>query len=149
MFYLKMHSIHFIYKYMVSDMWQRTIQMVREETRCCHFISSKGSFICTNPQTGEHIPLPVVEHWLERKIAQWVHHEGLIQWLITLCVNALTTELHLAPTFYKGVPPTNVPVAQIIPSSSIWRQLKHSSTCTSPWTVTLTLTNMILTLIWP
>ena len=22
---------------------------------------------------------PVVEHWLEREIAQWVHNEGLIQ----------------------------------------------------------------------
>ena len=22
---------------------------------------------------------PVVEHWLEREIAQWVHHEGLIR----------------------------------------------------------------------
>ena len=22
---------------------------------------------------------PVVEHWLEREIAQWVHHEGSIQ----------------------------------------------------------------------
>ena len=22
---------------------------------------------------------PVVEHWMEREIAQWVHHEGLIQ----------------------------------------------------------------------
>ena len=39
-------------------------------------INSKGSFICTIPQTGEHIPwrvLPVVEHWMEREIAQWVH----------------------------------------------------------------------------
>ena len=22
---------------------------------------------------------PIVEHWLEREIAQWVHHEGSIQ----------------------------------------------------------------------
>ena len=39
-------------------------------------INSKGSFICTIPQTGLHIPrhlLHVVEHWLERVIAQWVH----------------------------------------------------------------------------
>ena len=35
-------------------------------------ISSKGSFICTIPQTGWHIPRPLV-HWLEREIAQWVH----------------------------------------------------------------------------
>ena len=40
-------------------------------------ISSKGSFICTIPQTGYHTTVfvvPVVEHWLERGIAQWVHH---------------------------------------------------------------------------
>ena len=23
--------------------------------------------------------IPVVEHWLEQDIAQWVHHEGLIR----------------------------------------------------------------------
>ena len=34
---------------------------------------------------------PVVEHWLEREIAQWVH--PIAPW-----ANAITTELHLAPT---------------------------------------------------
>ena len=32
MFYLMMHSTHFIYGYMASDIWQRTIQIAREET---------------------------------------------------------------------------------------------------------------------
>ena len=40
-------------------------------------INSKGSFICTIPQTGLHTPqpfvTPVVEHWLEQEIAQWVY----------------------------------------------------------------------------
>ena len=36
MFYLTKHSTHFIYGYMASDIWQRTIQIVREETRCRH-----------------------------------------------------------------------------------------------------------------
>ena len=45
---------------------------------------------------------PVVEHWLERENAQWVHHEGSIRRLIAPWVNALTTELHLAPC-PKGV----------------------------------------------
>ena len=40
---------------------------------------------------------PVVEHWLEREIAQWVHHEGSIRGPIAPRANALTTELHLAP----------------------------------------------------
>ena len=33
MFYLMMHSTHFIYSYMVSNIWLRTILIVREETR--------------------------------------------------------------------------------------------------------------------
>ena len=33
---------------------------------------------------------PVVEHWLEREIAQWFHP-----------MKALTTELHIAPNGYK------------------------------------------------
>ena len=36
MFYLTTHSTHFIYGYMASDICQRTIQIAREETRCCH-----------------------------------------------------------------------------------------------------------------
>ena len=40
---------------------------------------------------------PVVEHWLEQVIAQWVHHEGSIRRPIAPCANVLTTELHLAP----------------------------------------------------
>ena len=36
MFYLTMHSTHFIYGYMASDIWLRTILIVRKETRCCH-----------------------------------------------------------------------------------------------------------------
>ena len=85
------HSTHFIYGYMVSDIWLRTILIVRKEseremfyltTHSTHFIygymasdmvkdhsvsekgnplpphrlllsiNSKGSFICTIPQTG-------------------------------------------------------------------------------------------------
>ena len=36
MFYLTTHSTHFIYGYMASDIWLRTTQIVREETRCRH-----------------------------------------------------------------------------------------------------------------
>ena len=42
-------------------------------------ISSNGSFICTILQTGwlipRHFGTPVVEHWLEREIAQWRIHQ--------------------------------------------------------------------------
>ena len=36
MFYLTTHSTHFIYGYMASDIWLRTILIVRNETRCHH-----------------------------------------------------------------------------------------------------------------
>ena len=36
MFYLTTHSAHFIYGYMASDIWLRTIQIAIEETRCRH-----------------------------------------------------------------------------------------------------------------
>ena len=43
-------------------------------------ISRKGSFICTDRITHTTaFVTPVVEHWLEREIAQWVHHEGSIR----------------------------------------------------------------------
>ena len=34
MFYLTTHSTHFIYGYMVLEIWLRTILIVRKETRC-------------------------------------------------------------------------------------------------------------------
>ena len=36
MFYLTTHSTHFIYGYMASDIWLRTILIVRKGTRCRH-----------------------------------------------------------------------------------------------------------------
>ena len=36
MFYLRTHSTHFTYSYMASDIWLRTILIVRKETCCCH-----------------------------------------------------------------------------------------------------------------
>ena len=36
MFYLTTHSTHFFYSYIASDIWLRTILIVRKETRCCH-----------------------------------------------------------------------------------------------------------------
>ena len=90
MFYLTTHSTHFIYGYMASNIWLRTILIVRRKERNVLFndalntfylrlygvrhmvkdhsdsekgnplpphmllflINSKGSFICTIPQTG-------------------------------------------------------------------------------------------------
>ena len=41
---------------------------------------------------------PDVEHWLEQKIALWIHHEESIHHgLLTPGTNPVITELHLAP----------------------------------------------------
>ena len=67
MFYLTTHSTHFIYGYMGSDIWLRTILIVRKETRWRHIVYTDRITHTTAFVT------PVVEHWLEREIAQWVH----------------------------------------------------------------------------
>ena len=55
MFYLTTHSTHFIYGYMASDIWLRTTDSERGNPLPPHrlllLINSKGSFICTIPQT--------------------------------------------------------------------------------------------------
>ena len=80
MFYLTTHSTHFIYGYMASDIWLRTILIVREETRCRHigysFRLARFFYMHHSTDRIAHTTAfvtPVVEHWLEREIAQWVH----------------------------------------------------------------------------
>ena len=81
MFYLTTHSTHFIYGYMASDIWLRTILIVRKETRCRHIGYSYRLtarvllYAPSHRQDNIYHGLcsPVVEHWLERQIAQWVH----------------------------------------------------------------------------
>ena len=48
-------------------------------------ISSKGYFICIITDRITHtmaFVTPVVEKWLEREIAQWIHHEELMSTLL-------------------------------------------------------------------
>ena len=80
MFYLTTHSTHFVYGYMASDIWLWIILIVRKETRCRHIrllfpINSKFFYMHHPTDRIAHTTTfvtPVVEHWLERKIAQWV-----------------------------------------------------------------------------
>ena len=63
-------------------------------------ISSMGSFICTIPDRIVHTTAfvtPVMEHWLEREIAQWVHPMKDQSDNPSHHEQTLTTELHLAP----------------------------------------------------
>ena len=81
MFYLTTHSTHFIHGYMASDIWLRTILIVREETHCCHTgysfrLAARVLLYAPSHRQDSNITAfvtPVVEHWLEREIAQWVH----------------------------------------------------------------------------
>ena len=81
MFYLTTHSTHFIYGYMASDIWLRTILIVRKETRCRHIgysyrLAARVLLYAPSHRqdnTYHGLVTPVVEHWLEREIAQWVN----------------------------------------------------------------------------
>ena len=81
MFYLTTHSTYFIYGYMASDSEKRN--PLPSLHGLLFPISSNGSFICAIPQnTIAHATAfvtPVVDHWLEREICQWVHNEGSIR----------------------------------------------------------------------
>ena len=76
MFYLTTHSTHFIYGYMASDIWLRTIMIVRKETRCRHigysYRLTARVLLYAPSHRQDNFVTPVVEHWLEREIAQWL-----------------------------------------------------------------------------
>ena len=76
MFYLGTHSTNFIYGYMASDMVMNHSDSERRNPVPPHelffLFSSKGSFICTIPQTGYHITRPLWHHNLG-PIITYVH----------------------------------------------------------------------------
>ena len=84
MLYLLTHSTHVIYGY-----------MVREETCFCHIGYSFYMHHYTDriAHTTAFVT-PVVEHWLKREIAQWVHHEGLIPSVIYYHRHCLQEDSH-------------------------------------------------------
>ena len=83
MFYLTTHSTHFILRlygvgHMVKDHSDSERGNPLPQHGLLFQINSKGSFMCTIHPTDRiaHTTVfitPVVEHWLEREIAQWVH----------------------------------------------------------------------------
>ena len=73
MFYLTTHSTHFIYGYMASDKWLRTILIVRKETRCRHIGYSyrlTARVILYAPSHRQDNTYHGLEHWLEREISE-------------------------------------------------------------------------------
>ena len=90
----------------LNTFWLSTSQIAREETYFHHYMSYSFRlaarvllYAISHRQNSTALVTPVVENWLERKIAQWVNHEGSIRWLIAWWINTLTTELHLAQPF--------------------------------------------------
>ena len=94
MFYLTTHSTHFIYGYMTSDIWYRTTQIVREETRCHNMgysfrLTARVLLYATSHRQGS--TYHSLYYTSRGALA------GSIRRPITPWANALTTELHLAP----------------------------------------------------
>ena len=87
--YLTTHSTHFIYGYMASDIWLRTILIVRKETRCCHI---GYSFRLDRIAHTTAFVTPVVEHWLE------VEHRLLyvLKFCFKLWIQLIFTNSHIS-----------------------------------------------------
>ena len=88
-----MHLTHFTYGYMVKD---------HSDSERGNPLPPHGQGFFNMHHSTDRIThtmafvTPVMEHWLEREIAQWVRRP-MAPW-----ANALTTELHLAP-FHEAV----------------------------------------------
>ena len=110
MFYLTMNSTHFnlrLYgvRYIIKDhsdsernpaantMWATLFQLAARIL--LHATSHRQD------STNHGFVMPVMEHWLGRAIAQWVHQEGTVWRPIAPWANTLTMELHLAPQVKK------------------------------------------------
>ena len=104
MFYLRTHSTHFSYGYMASDIWLRTILIVRKETRCRHMGYSfrlTARVLLSAPshrQDNTYHGLCYTSRGGQagtRNSSMGSPHEGSIRRPIVPWANALTTELHL------------------------------------------------------
>ena len=104
------HSTHFIYGYMASDIWLRTILIVTKEIRCHH--------ISYSFQLAARVLLYAPSHRQDntyhclcytspgalagtRNSSMGPHHEWSIRWLIAPWANALPLSyvpLHLTPS---------------------------------------------------
>ena len=106
MFYLMMHSTHFIYGYMASDIWLRTILIVWKETRFRHIgysfrLTARGLLYApSHRQDSTYHGLCYTSRRAlagTRNSSMGPPHEGSIGRPIWPWANALTTELYLAP----------------------------------------------------
>ena len=108
MFYLTTHSTHFIYGYMASDIWLRTILIVRKETRQIGYSFRLAARVLlyapSHIQDSTYHRLCYTSRGAlagTRNRSMGPPHEGSIRQPIALWANALTTELHLAPNTFE------------------------------------------------
>ena len=108
MFYLTTHSTHFIYSYMASDIWLRTILIVRKETRCRHIgysLRLTARVLLYAPSHRQDSTCHSLCYTSRgalagtRNSSMGSPHEGSIWRPIAPWANARTTELHLAPSW--------------------------------------------------
>ena len=106
-YYLTTHSTHFIYGYMASDIWQKTTQIAREETRCRHIGYSFRLaarillFASSHRQDNTYHGLCCTSYGAQtgtRNSSMGPPNEGSVRQR----ANALTTELHLAPLMIES-----------------------------------------------
>ena len=127
MFYLTTHSTHFIYGYMASDIWLRTILIVRKETRCRHIGYSfrlTARVILYSPSHRHDSTYHGLCYTSRGALAgtrtssMGSPHEGSIRRPIAPRANALTTKLHLAPSRM------NIPLITIRSKVRVFKLLK-------------------------
>ena len=106
MFYLMTHSTHFIYGYVASDIWLRTILIVRKETRCRHIGYSyrlTARVLLYAPSHRQHNTYHGLCYTSRGSLAGTRNssmgppHEGSILRPIAPWANARTTDVDLAP----------------------------------------------------
>ena len=97
----------YLWLYMASDIWLRTILIVREETRCRHIgysfrlVARVLLYASSNRQDSTYHGLCYTSRGAlagTRNSSMSPPHEGSIRQPIAPRANALTTELHLALT---------------------------------------------------
>ena len=111
MFYLTMHSTHFICGYMASDIWLRTILIVRKETRCHHIGYSYRLtarvllYAPSHRQDNTYHGLCYTSRGAlagTRNTSMGPHHEGSIRWPIAPWANALPLSYVPLPCFLNS-----------------------------------------------
>ena len=111
MIYLTMLSTHFIYGYMASDIWLRTILIVRKETRCRHIGYSyqlTARVLLYAPSHRQDNTYHSLCYTSRRALAGTRNrsmgspHEGLIRWPTAPWVNALPLSYVPLPRMSKS-----------------------------------------------